>query len=177
MATAVEREQEQMRYQAWLEQARPLVEAAQWGEAFKTFPWMAFEDAPFSRLTKPLSQCRVALVTSGGISLKSQPPMDSPNIEGDYSIRVLPVDAPASDLVISHTHFPTEMAYRDINVLYPVDRMRELARDGVIGALSPNGYSFMGYNTNHWRFRDETVPQIVEGVRRDGADVAFVIPV
>ena len=56
-------------------------------------------------LSRPLDKTTVALVTSAGISQPGQPPMDGPNIEGDYTIRLLDIDTPISELSIWHTHF------------------------------------------------------------------------
>src|SRR5713101_4814692 len=52
--------------------------------------------------------------------------MDGANIEGDYTIRELDIDTPASALHVWHTHFDTPAAQADINVVYPIDRLKEL---------------------------------------------------
>jgi D-proline reductase (dithiol) PrdB len=103
--------------------------------------------------------------------------MDGPNIEGDYTIRLLDIDTPTRDLRIWHTHFDTVAALQDINVVYPIDRLKELAAEGAIGRVASPAVSFMGYFSNVFRIRDEVAPAIVDAVRRSGADAALMIPV
>jgi D-proline reductase (dithiol) PrdB len=119
----------------------------------------------------------VALVTSAGITQEGQPPMDGANIEGDYTIRELDIDTPVSALTVWHTHFDTAAAQADINVAYPIDRLKELAVEGVIGQVASPAVSFMGYFSNVFRIRDEVVPAVVAAVQRSGADAAVLVPV
>jgi D-proline reductase (dithiol) PrdB len=103
--------------------------------------------------------------------------MDGANIEGDYTIRELDIDAPVSALRVWHTHFDTAAAQADINVVYPVDRLKELATQGVIGQVASPAVSFMGYFSNVFRIRDEVVPAVVTAVQRSGAEAAVLVPV
>jgi D-proline reductase (dithiol) PrdB len=103
--------------------------------------------------------------------------MDGPNIEGDYSIRLLDIDTPTSDLRIWHTHFDSASAQQDINVVYPIDRLKELAADGTIRRVASPAVSFMGYFTNVFRVRDEVAPAIVDAVCGSRADAAILVPV
>ncbi|MCC7106999.1 MAG: hypothetical protein IT307_17850, partial [Chloroflexi bacterium] len=124
--------EEQRAYDEWLERARPFLEEKRWTEAMKDVPTLHVEPARPRPLSKPLDQCRVALVTSGGISAPGQPPMDGPNIEGDYTIRAIDRDEPMEGIQIWHTHYDTAAASEDRNVVYPMDRLKELAAEGVI---------------------------------------------
>ena len=169
---------EQRAYDAWLTQARPLLDAGQWTDALKSVPRLeGLAPAPPRPLRVPLSDATIALVTSAGLSGPGQPPMDGGSVEGDYTIRVLDVDTPAGEITISHTHFDTSIARADLNTVYPVDRLRELASQGVIAGLAPRAVSFMGYFTNVFRVRDEVVPAIVSAVLATGADAALLVPV
>jgi D-proline reductase (dithiol) PrdB len=57
------------------------------------------DDAPWTTLSKPLSACKVALVTTAGLHLRG----DRPFTGGEQGYRVIPSDAPARDVVLSHT--------------------------------------------------------------------------
>jgi D-proline reductase (dithiol) PrdB len=168
---------EQRTYDEWLRRARPLLEAAQWGEAMRDVPRLALEPAAPRPLAKPLADATIALVTSAALSMPDQPPMDGPNIEGDYTIRGLDVDADPRSLKIWHTHFDISTAQADVNVVYPIDRLKELAAEGVIGRVAPRAVSFMGYFSNVFRMRDEVAPAVVETLRAAGADGALLVPV
>ena len=170
--------QEHQLYQDWLTLRRPLLEAKQWTEAMRDVPRLVgLEPAVPRPLARPLSESSVALVTSAGITQAGQPPMDGENIEGDYTIRLLDIDTPVSELRIWHTHFDVTAAKQDINVVYPIDRLKELAADRTIARAATPAVSFMGYFTNVFRVRDELTPAIVEAVRESGADVALLVPV
>src|SRR6476620_11444674 len=107
-----------------------------------TAPVPLNDGAPCTPLTKPLNQARVALVTSAGLHLRG----DTPFVSGDQSYRVIASDAPASEIIPSHSsigfdHVPFQ---RDLNVTFPVDRLRELQERGEIGSLARDFFSFMG---------------------------------
>lgn len=170
--------EEQRLYDEWFERRRPLLEAKQWTEALRDVPRLLdLEPAVPRPLTRPLSESTIALVTSAGMTQSGQPPMDGANIEGDYTIRLLDIDTPISDLHLWHTHFDVTAAEQDINVVYPIDRLKELAADGTIGRVAAPAVSFMGYFSNVFRIRDEVAPAVVDAVQQSGADAALLVPV
>lgn len=169
--------EEQRIYDEWLRRARPLLEARQWGEAMRDVPRLTLEPAVPRPLEKPLAEASIALVTSAALSMPDQAPMDGPNIEGDYTIRVLDIDPDPRSLKIWHTHFDISTAQADVNVVYPIERLQELAAEGVIGKVAPQAVSFMGYFSNVFRIRDEVVPAVVEVLQEAGADGAILVPV
>jgi len=113
---------------------------------------------PTSPADQAVDGVRGAGALSRRQSLTGQPPMDGANIEGDYSIRLLDVDTPLTALHVWHTHFDTRLAQQDINVVYPVDRLQELAEERVIGRVATPAVGFMGYFTNVFCIRDEVAP-------------------
>jgi D-proline reductase (dithiol) PrdB len=165
-------------YDDWLARRRPSLQAKQWTEAMRDVPRLRdLQPALPHPLRQPLDETTVALVTSAGITQPGQPPMDGPNIEGDYTIRLLDIDTPTSELSIWHTHFDLAPALEDINVVYPIDRLKELAADGTIGGVANPAVSFMGYFTNVFRIRDEVAPAVVDAVVKSAADAALLVPV
>lgn len=97
-------------------------------------------------LSKKLQDSRVAFVTTAGVHPKSEEPFDDEALEGDPSFRVIPADVPATDLMVTHNHYNHSDADKDINCLFPIDRLRELAFEGVVGEISNQLYGFMGFN-------------------------------
>lgn len=168
----------QAAYPQWLEETRPLLEAANWKDAFKSYPFVVNSDAPWSPLAKPLADCRVAMLTTAGLYLPGdQPPFRAADIEGDWTFRELPDDADPAQLSIAHDHFPHDRAEQDLNCVYPYARLRELVADGVLGGLAPVHYSISGYCTRPDRVLEHTLPQVVMSLRMHQVDVLFHVPV
>lgn len=92
----------------------------------------------------PLKQCRVAIVSTAGLQVRGDRPFGPSATATDY--RIIPGDTPATDLVMSHqsVNFDRTGFQEDHNVAFPLDRLNELARDGVIGSVAAFHYSFMG---------------------------------
>jgi D-proline reductase (dithiol) PrdB len=136
-------------------------------------PVQTNETAPFVRLTKPLAACRVAIVTTAGLHRRG----DRAFGPGEQTYRVIPIDTPSVDIIQSHTSigFDRVPIMRDVNISYPIDRLRELAARGEI-ALAPNGYSFMGAQRELARIEGETGPDVARRLREDGADGALITP-
>jgi D-proline reductase (dithiol) PrdB len=92
----------------------------------------------------PLSKCRVAIITTAGIHRHGDIPFTEGPAQADY--RVLPGDIKAADITMSHNSINYDRTgfQQDINVVFPIDRLRELAADKVIGSAADFHYSFMG---------------------------------
>ena len=149
-----------------------LTEVARQGHL--NFPAFEHDDAPFVALGKPLSQVKLALVTTAGLQVRG----DRPFAGGDQSYRVIPSDTPASEILQSHTSigFDRTAFMRDINISFPIDRLRELVDRGVIGSLSTNFYSFMGAHRNPKQIEEETGPEVGRLLKEEGADAVFLTP-
>jgi D-proline reductase (dithiol) PrdB len=166
------------RYPAWLEQARALLEAKNWTEAFKSYPFPVNTEAPWTPLAKALAQCRVAVLTTAGLYRRGeQPPFRAEDIEGDWSLRELPLDADPATLAIAHTHFDHARAEADLNTVYPLERLRELVQAGFIGDLAPTHFSISGYCTRPDLVSEHTAPQVVQRLRMERVDALLHIPV
>ena len=89
-----------------------------------------------------LAERRVAIVTSAGLVRRGEGTF----APGDADYRVLPGDVRGADLLMSHVSVNYDRAgfVEDANVVFPVDRLRELAEAGVIGSVADHHYSFMG---------------------------------
>lgn len=135
-------------------------------------------DTPWTPLTKEPKDCRVALVTTAGVHLKSQAPYDMQDKEGDPSFREIPEDTPASDLMITHNYYDHSDADRNINVVMPLERLRELAVEEIIRAVAPRHFSFMGHILGRHinTLVAQTGPEVAQTLKRDGVDIAFLTP-
>jgi D-proline reductase (dithiol) PrdB len=122
---------------------------------------------------KPLHQRRVVLISTAGLHKRG----DRPFQPGDGSYRVIPADTAASDLVMSHisVNFDRTGFQQDLNVSFPIDRLRELAADGVVGSMAAMHYSFMG------AFPPEAAEpharHLAGLLKNDQVDAAILVPV
>ncbi len=128
-------------------------------------------EIPWTPLRKPLSESTVVLISTGGVHLRSDTPF---NLNGDSTFRVIPRNAQPGDLAISHQAYDRTDALRDINLVFPIERLRELEAEHVIGRLAENHYGFglMGS-------AKKLMPSIKEVARRiseSGVDLALLVP-
>ena len=132
---------------------------------------LACGDIPWTPLRKPLSESTVVLVSTGGVHLRSDHPF---NLSGDPTYRVIPKDAGRADLAISHQAYDRTDALHDINLVFPIERLRELERKQAVGRLAGEHYGFglMGS-------AQKMMPAIRDAARRiraAGADLALLVP-
>ena len=125
-------------------------------------------------LQKPLSESTVALVSTGGIHLRSQQPFDVYEAEGDWSSRLIPGEVDSRDLVVTHTHYATEDAQRDVNVMFPIDRLRELATEGMIASAAPIHVGFMGFIPDPTELVATTAPAAARDLQDRGVDIVLL---
>lgn len=141
-----------------------------------------YDFIPWTPLQKPLSACRVALLTTAGISLKTDLPFDMERERrdpywGDPSFRLLPSQTTEHDVAVNHIHIQDKYIYQDLNVALPLQRFQELAQLGEIAELAPTHYSIMGYNTDPTELISTSAPQIAATMTAQRIDVAFLVPV
>ncbi|MDE2939813.1 MAG: glycine/sarcosine/betaine reductase selenoprotein B family protein [Chloroflexota bacterium] len=142
------------------------------------FPCLEHDDTPWVALDKPLSKCKVALVTSAGLHLRDDQPFTRDTPGGESTYRLIPSDCDPSDVVQSHFSigFDHTGIYRDLNVTFPVDRLRELKDRGDIGSLSDNYYSFMGALRDASTVINETGPEVACLMKAEGVEVVLLTP-
>ena len=131
---------------------------------------------PLARLAKPLAESRLTFVSTAGVQPKGTLPFDVAHPVGDYSFRRIPAIATPADLEIHQLKYPTAGANRDLNVIFPIERLRELAAEGTIGGLTPSFFSFIGYNMDPERLERTLAEEIAAAVAADGAEAALLAP-
>ena len=138
---------------------------------------------PWTPLSKPLEECRFALVTSGGLFDKRiDPPFNLAREArepswGDPSFRAITVDTPPEHMGASHHHLNTRSVLSDRNVLLPIDRFLAMVNEGRIGGLTQHHYSFMGYQGFPSDLRgwlEIYGPQVAGRMREEEADCIFL---
>jgi D-proline reductase (dithiol) PrdB len=140
--------------------------------AYAPYRWVVNKTAPWTPLKKPLSECRLALISSGGIMYRDQPRSH----REDASYRRIPKNARPNELSIWHFGYPTADAERDPNCVFPLERLREFEAEGVIGELCDPAFAFMGGIYSARKVRDELAPQIVDELKRAHADAFYLVP-
>ena len=139
------------------------------------FPCLENDTAPWAPWTRDLPTSKVALVSSAGLHLRG----DTPFGPGDPTYRVIPSDSSTADVIDSHTSIGWDRTgiYRDLNLAFPMDRLRELVDRKVIGSLSQDYYSFMGAQRDPRKIIEETGPQAAEALHAQNVDLVFLVPV
>ena len=139
-----------------------------------TLPVPEFETTAFTTLDKPLSEARVAIVTSAALHRPGQDRFS----QADIGFRSL--DRADRELVMGHwspnlDHTGFQL---DLNVVYPIDRLEELAADGVIGDVAPCHFAFAGNQPDTVsEIRLDTGPACAAELMGDAVDVVLLTPV
>ncbi len=143
----------------------------------------AYDDIPWTPVRKPVSESKVALLSTAGLSMKGDAPFDMEGERrkptwGDPSWRPLRADATSESIEANHLHIDTGYILRDLNVALPVDRLGELVREGAVGGMAETHYSIMGYQGNDTSvLENESAPAIAQAMRNEGVDLALLAPV
>jgi len=119
---------------------------------------------PFTPFEKDLSTATVTLVSATGVYLSDQEPFPTED-PGDTTYRVIPSATEASSLRIAHHHYDHSEADADPNIVFPIDSLRELVGDGVIGALNDVHFSY-GFTTKLRELYATTFEEIADKVER-----------
>lgn len=119
---------------------------------------------PFTPYDKDLSSATVALVCATGVFLPDQEPFPDQD-PGDVTYRVIPADADVGALRIVHGHYDHSEADADPNIVFPLETLRELAAEGVIGAVNDKHYSF-GFTTRLKELYESAYPEVADKIER-----------
>lgn len=133
-------------------------------------------------LTKPkkhLNDCRLAIVTTAGLHLHSDKAFSRNFWASDCSYRTIPVEARLKDLSISHHsgEFDKTGIRKDLNTVYPIDRVLELVSQGKVGSVARHHYSFMGSIANPEMITNHYAPELAERLKDEEVDLVLLTPV
>lgn len=140
------------------------------------YRWSINETAPLHRLTKPLSECTVSVLTSGGVSQCGVSAFN-PNALNDHRLDAIPADAVSSAFQVHDNYYDHTDAEADINCIFPLDRLREFAERKEIGRVAPRLWSgFMGRIYNRSKIAQESGPEFAKALQADNVDILLAAP-
>jgi D-proline reductase (dithiol) PrdB len=138
----------------------------------ETLPLPVFEDTP-SANGPSLSERRVALISTAGLSMRGESPFGM----GAADYRIIPGNAEADDIVMSHisVNYDRTGYQRDWNVVLPLERLREMAEDGTIGTVADHHYSFMGASDPETM--KPGIDMIAKSMKQEKVNAVLLLPV
>lgn len=144
------------------------------GEAFSV---IENEFIPWTPWHLPARKAKVALVTTGGVYMKNglHQRFHTEADGGDPTFREFPSVVANEDLAIAHTSMESGYGTQDINTIFPLERLHELAAIGYVGSVAPFAYSFMGHVTQPVPLLANYAPSVAYRMKRMGADVTLVV--
>lgn len=133
---------------------------------------------PWVKPARPLREARLALVTTAGIHHRNQPPFDMQDPEGDPSFRELDAATLLDDFTITHDYYDHSDARKDPNIILPLERLRELVMEGVVGSLAETHYGFMGHidGRHITTLVETTAREVARRLRADRVDLVLLTP-
>ena len=126
---------------------------------------------PYTPRRRELHETTFALVSTAGVHLRDQQPY---NLDGDNGWRLIPGDTPADHLMVTHGHYNHTHADQDINCVFPIERLRELAAAGIIGGVGDKHLGFMGYTQQLRDLYDRAAPEMAKIIERSQADAVIL---
>src|SRR5437764_13291233 len=136
---------------------------------------LARKCVPFTPFDGDLAKSAIAIVTAAGVHLREQEPFNIADELGDLTYRVLPDDVDSAQLMVTHHHYDHTDADTDINVVFPIDVLRELVAEGFIGGIARKHVGYMGYTMQLKAMYEGTAPQIANEIDRGGRADAVVL--
>jgi D-proline reductase (dithiol) PrdB len=145
-------------------------------QGFPAYQWTVNVDAPWTPLAKPLAHCTVSMLTSGGISRACAAPWN-PSARNDLRLDEVDRDAPSNDFQIHDDYYDHRDADRDLNCVFPIDRLRELAAAGEIGGVASRLWSgFMGRIYKRSEVIERAAPALAVELKKDEVDLFLLVP-
>jgi D-proline reductase (dithiol) PrdB len=130
---------------------------------------------PFTPFEGELSRATVAIVTAAGVHLRDQEPFNVSDELGDLTFRLIPPDVDSSDLKVTHHHYDHSDADRDVNVVFPIDALRDLRTEGFVKEIAAKHVGYMGYTMQLKAMYEGTAPQIANEIDRGSRADAVVL--
>lgn len=145
----------------------------------RTYRYRSVDWRPGAVLKTPLSEARIAAITTAAFHTPDQTPFDESIRGGDVSFRTIPLDADLRALGIAHRSdaFDHRGIEADRNLALPLDRLSELARERRVGSVAARHFSFMGSIPAPGRLVSETAPEVATLLGDDGVDGVLLTPV
>jgi D-proline reductase (dithiol) PrdB len=135
-------------------------------------------DVPWTPVRKPLGRTRVCLITTAGLHLIGDKPFNMTDADGDPTYRIIPATARQQELTITHDYYDHRDADHDFNIVFPLERMRELTAAGYLGGLTSKHFSFMGHigGRHVEALQHEVLPGLLQELTAEAPDLVFLTP-
>lgn len=145
----------------------------------KTYSYRSHAWGSGAVLGKPLSQARVAVVTTAAFHLPDQEPFDENAKGGDFSYRVIGREDDLDSLEIAHKSdaFDSSGIEADKNLALPIPDLERMAEERRIGSVNERHFSFMGSIPSPGRLVSRTAPEVASLLEEDGVDAVFLTPI
>ncbi len=136
------------------------------------YQWATFDDVPFAQLTKPLHECRIAVVTTASLPVEATSPGQSDSVRCVYHSAV---DGRPDRLVTDDLSWDKDATHTNDSETYlPLDRLGELVDDGKIGSVGPR---FYGVPTEYsQRATTANADSVERWCREDRVDAVLLVP-
>lgn len=141
------------------------------GRKFENRP--VFDPPRLTALRKPVAESTIGLFASCGAQLAEDPLLGETE---DISFRLIPRDTPTSQLVVAHQTKVRKWAVEDLNVAFPLERMKELEDERVFRRLAHTAVSMVGSIQRYTELVEQTVPAIKQIYDSQGVDLVFLFP-
>lgn len=136
---------------------------------------LARKCVPFTPFERELAKSNIAIVTAGGVHLRDQEPFNIADELGDLSYRIIPPDVEAEQLMVTHHHYDHADADADINVVFPVEVLRDLIAEGFVGGSARKHIGYMGYTMQLKAMYEGTAPEIANEIDKGGRADAVLL--
>ncbi|HVF48520.1 MAG TPA: glycine/sarcosine/betaine reductase selenoprotein B family protein [Pyrinomonadaceae bacterium] len=130
---------------------------------------------PFTPFERELSKSTIAIVTAGGVHLREQEPFNIADELGDLTYRVVPDTVDAAQLMVTHHHYDHADADQDINVVFPIEVLRDLHAAGIVGGVARKHVGYMGYTMQLKAMYEGTAPQIANEIDKGSRADAVIL--
>ena len=130
---------------------------------------------PFTPFDRELAKSTIAIVTAGGVHLKDQEAFNIADELGDLTYREIPPDVESSHLMVTHHHYDHSDADEDINVVFPIDVLRDLETEGFIAGIAKKHIGYMGYTMQLKAMYEGTAREIANEIDKGSRADAVVL--
>ncbi len=140
-------------------------------------PWTS-EDVPWTPVAKELEKSTISIVTTAGVHHRDQEPFNMTDRDGDPSYRVIDSRRPISSLMITHDYYDHADADKDINIVFPIERLKGFEQEGIVGRVADRHYGFMGHIIGKHipTLVGKTAQEVAAMLKKDAVDIVLLVP-
>lgn len=145
----------------------------------KPYEWAHFDEVPFTKLRKPLKECRIGLLGTSEVAVRFDAGTEAnPINEEDFrGVYLIPANTPKERLYSRTLSFDRNATHLDdVGAFYPLERLREAVADGRVGSMPERVYGAYN-NYSQRKVLTQEAPKALNYAREDGLDAVILVPV